>query len=210
MIINASNFATTRRQFLRNMLPAGTMFCLGCSSLFSLNQMSEPSEIKTAKHKFLEDSSMSYKEVHELAFRRLLIPILQNLSNSIGKSEFIGMLMKANSEISTHRGENWAKRVPENDLSTYTSHFKKPSRFSEHTSTYEILEFTEKVVEVKYTECICATIFREANASDIGYAAICHGDFAVAQGFNPKIKLIRTKTLMQGDDCCNHRYVWEG
>ena len=210
MIIKASNFATTRRQFLKNILPAGTTFCLGCISLFALNQISEPSEIKTDKHKFLIDSGMSYKEVHELAFRRLLIPIFQNLSNSIGKNEFIGMLMKANSEFSTHRGQNWAKRVPENDLSTYTSHFKKPSQFSEHTSTYEILEFTENVVEVKYTECICATIFREADASDIGYAAICHGDFAVAQGFNPKIKLIRTKTLMQGDDCCNHRYLWEG
>lgn len=210
MIIKASNFATTRRHFLKNMLPAGTMVCLGCSSLFPFNQVSEPSKIKTAKHKFLEDSGMSYKEVHELAFRRLLIPILQNLSSSIGKSEFIGMLMKANSEISTHRGENWAKRVPENDLATFTANLKNPSRLWEHTCTYEILEFTEKVVELKYTECICATIFREAKASDIGYAAICHGDFAVAQGFNPKIKLTRTKTLMQGDDCCNHRYVLEG
>lgn len=205
-----SNLSSTRRQFLFNVLPAGTMLCLGYSSLFALNQFGEQSEVITAKHKFLEDSGMSYKEVHELAFRRLLIPILQNLSSSIGKSEFIRMLMKANSEISTHRGENWAKRVIENDLSTFTANFKKPSRLWEHTCTYEILEFTEKVVELKYTECICATIFREVIASDIGYAAICHGDFAVAQGFNPKIKLIRTKTLMQGDDCCNHRYVWEG
>jgi len=210
MIIKASNFAASRRQFLKNVLPVGTMFCLGCSNLFALSQVNEQSEVKTAKHKFMEDSGMSYKEVHELAFRRVLIPILQNLANSTGKDELIEMLMKASSEASVHRGENWAKNVPESDLSTFTANFKKPSRFWEHTCTYEILEYTEKVVAVKYTECICATVFREANASDIGYAAICHGDFAVAQAFNPKIKLTRTKTLMQGNDCCNHRYIWEG
>ena len=210
MIIKASNFAASRRKFLKSILPTGTMFCLGCSNLFALSKVNEQSEVKAAKHKFMVDSGMSYKQVHELAFRRLLIPILQNLANSTGKDELIEMLMKANSEASVHRGENWAKRVPENDLSTFTANFKKPSRFFEHTCTHQILEYTEKVVEVKYTECICATIFREANASDIGYAAICHGDFAIAQAFNPKIKLIRTKTLMQGNDCCNHRYILEG
>ena len=210
MIIKASNLASSRRQFLLNILPAGTMLYLGCSNLFALPISADNQKASAEKHKFLEDSGMSYKQVHELAFRRLLIPILQNLANSTGKDELIEMLMKASSEASVKRGENWAKRVPESDLSTFTANFKKPSRFWEHTCTYEILEYTEKVVEVKYTECICATIFREANASDIGYAAICHGDFAIAQAFNPKIKLTRTKTLMQGNDCCNHRYIWEG
>jgi len=210
MIIKASNLGSSRRQFLKNMLPVGTLLCFGCNNLFALSQVNEQSEVKAAKHKFMEDSGMSYKQVHELAFRRLLIPILQNLANSTGKDELIEMLMKASSEASVLRGENWAKRVPESDLSTFTANFKKPSRFFEHTCTYQILEYTEKVVELKYTECICATIFREENASDIGYSAICHGDFAIAQAFNPKIKLIRTKTLMQGNDCCNHRYIWEG
>jgi hypothetical protein len=33
-------------------------------------------------------------------------------------------------------------------------------------------------------------------------------DFGLPVGLNPKFKLIRTKTLMQGHDCCNHRYIW--
>jgi hypothetical protein len=51
--------------------------------------------------------------------------------------------------------------------------------------------------------------FREEDAAGMGYAAICYPDYAVASGFNPKLKLVRTKTLMQGHECCNHRYVME-
>jgi len=59
-------------------------------------------------------------------------------------------------------------------------------------------------------ECLTAEVFREEDAAEIGYATVCHADFALPEGFNPKIKLIRDKTLMQGHDCCNHRYVWTG
>lgn len=30
------------------------------------------------------------------------------------------------------------------------------------------------------------------------------------QDYNPKIKMVRVKTLMKGDVCCNHRYEWTG
>jgi hypothetical protein len=59
------------------------------------------------------------------------------------------------------------------------------------------------------TECLWAKTFLDANAADIGFACVCFPDYAVAQAFNPKMKMIRDKTLMQGHDCCNHRYVIE-
>jgi hypothetical protein len=43
----------------------------------------------------------------------------------------------------------------------------------------------------------------------IGYFLSCYADFASAEMFDPKLRMIRTKTLMQGDDCCNNRYVIE-
>ncbi len=44
-------------------------------------------------------------------------------------------------------------------------------------------------------------------AAELGYAWICHPDFAIATAFNPKMHLKRDTTLMQGESCCNHR--WE-
>ena len=45
--------------------------------------------------------------------------------------------------------------------------------------------------------------------SDIGYANTCHGDFAAAKAFSPKLRLERTKTLMVGDGCCDLKYMWD-
>jgi hypothetical protein len=73
--------------------------------------------------------------------------------------------------------------------------------------TFEIVEDTDQAFETKIAEC-WATTSREADAGDIGYAVICHQDFAAARGLNPKLKMVRSKTLMQGHDCCNHHYVW--
>lgn len=49
--------------------------------------------------------------------------------------------------------------------------------------------------------------FSDADASDIEYASLCYSDYDTAEGFNPKIRLIRPKTLMQGHDCCHFRWV---
>lgn len=86
---------------------------------------------------------------------------------------------------------------------------KSPPPLFQHTLVYEIVEDSPQAFAFRISQCLWAKTFREEDAADIGYAAICHPDFAVARAFNPKLKLIRTKTLMRGHDCCNHRYVME-
>jgi hypothetical protein len=85
-----------------------------------------------------------------------------------------------------------------------------PNGMLENTDPWEIVEDTENVLELRMKECLTAVVFRQENAADIGYATVCHADFALPQGFNHKIRLVRTKTLMEGHDCCNHRYEWTG
>lgn len=163
------------------------------------------------KHKFLEDWRMSFKEVYEFAYKFNYIPILQNLAPYVKNDDFLEILKRAASDEATKSGQADAKKLPKNDFAAFRAEIKKPlDRFWKHVLTLEIVEDTDKAIETKVTECLWAKTFREANASDIGYAIICYPDYASALALNPKLKLIRTKTLMQGNDCCNHRWVWEG
>jgi hypothetical protein len=212
VIIKPSNLASSRREFLLNIFPAGTLFCFGCGNLSAWTAGQEPQKAAEKKHKFLEDSGMSYEEVFNFVFKDDYIPLLQNLAQRLKDIDFIEMLKAVTNEMAMGWGREAARMSSKNDFAAFVSGSKKrfSSPFWSHILTYTIIEDTEKAFEKKYTECLCAKTFREANAPDIGYATQCNGDFGFVEGFNPKIRLIRAKTLMQGDDCCDFRWVWEG
>ena len=67
MIVKTSNLASSRREFLLNILPAGSLFCLGCGNLSAWTVGQEAQKAVEKKHKFLEDSGMSFQEVFEFA-----------------------------------------------------------------------------------------------------------------------------------------------
>jgi uncharacterized protein involved in tellurium resistance len=54
-----------------------------------------------------------------------------------------------------------------------------------------------------------AEIMKYMDTQDIGYTLFCHPDFAMARAMNQNFDLERIKTLMQGDDFCDHKYKWE-
>jgi hypothetical protein len=163
----------------------------------------------TVRHMFLEDSNMSFQEVFDFAYKRL-IPVLQGLARELGEDHFLETLKKVAFESALKAGQATARELACNDLAAFTGSGSEPSHFATHVLTREIVEDTPQAFELRVTECLWAKVFREMGAADIGYALLCHTDYADCQGFNPKIRLIRSKTLMQGDDCCDHRFIWQG
>jgi hypothetical protein len=210
MDMKDASCTSTRRRFLTNALPAGTLLCLGCPALSALGIVQANAQAPSPKHKFTEDSKMSFEEVYKFAYTNGFIPLLKTLANDIGKEKFIEMLKKATSDAAVRGVKEETKNLPKKDLAAFLAGFKADPYFWKHVLTYEFVEDTERAAQIKVTECLWAKTFREAEAADIGYATICYGDYAAAPAFNPKMKMIRTKTLMQGQDCCNHRWVMEG
>ncbi len=153
---------------------------------------------------------MNFDQVYAFAYQEGFIPVMKNLAKDIGHDSFIEMQKKASSEAAVDEVKRSTQNLPKKDLATSLADMKSGSYFWKHVVTYKFVEETDKAAEARITECLWAKTFREMDAADIGYAAICYPDFAAAPAFNPKMKLTRTKTLMQGHDCCNHRWVMEG
>ncbi len=61
-------------------------------------------------------------------------------------------------------------------------------------------------LKMRVTRCMWADEMRKLNAAEIGYVFQCCWDEGFCAGLNPAIRFTRTKTLMQGDDCCDHTY----
>jgi hypothetical protein len=202
-----SSFITSRRQFLSNIIPAGSLFCFGCSNLLALSKFQEKAEIE--KHKFQQNANMTFEQVFRFAYSGY-ISLMQIMLHDMGKDKFIEMLKRAASESAALGAEQLVKSLPKNDLAAFIKLLDNP--LYHNVLTYEVVEQTDNAFEIKVTECLWAKTFREAkqpNAVDIGYASMCHSDYAIAQAFNPKLKMLRDKTLMQGHDCCNHRWILE-
>ena len=62
-------------------------------------------------------------------------------------------------------------------------------------------------IQIYCTKCPMAEVFRSIGRVDLGVQFFCKEDAYIVEGYNPSIRFDRTKTLMEGDDCCDHRYT---
>ncbi len=162
--------------------------------------------VAAERHKFQEDSGMSFEEVFRFGFHPF-INLLQAIWRRPGNERFIDVLQEVSSQVAVESVRNRERRTQDRSLASAVAYLKRPNRFWKNVITVEFVKETPNTCEIKVTECLWARTFREYGAGDIGYACICHPDFATAAAFNPKLRMERTKTLMQGDDYCNHRWI---
>jgi hypothetical protein len=198
-----------RRSFFKVALPGGALLCLGAPCLLRASQIEDKTKATGPKHKFLADSGTSFAELFIMAYAAQ-VPIWRGLEREIGRDKLHEMMKRVIDQPAREQMAEFAKKAGKNDLATYLRDFRNPSRFWQNVLTYEIVEDTPRAFEVKVTECLWAKTYRDAHADDLGFILSCYGDTAAAEAFNPKMRLIRTKTLMQGNEFCNHRYVIEG
>jgi hypothetical protein len=71
---------------------------------------------------------------------------------------------------------------------------------------FTIEEQTSTRLAMRVTRCALADAMRALDAGDVGLAFFCAYDEGFCQGLNPAITFTRTKTLMAGDDSCDHTY----
>ena len=190
-------------------MPACALTCLGARNVWGSDLRGARSLFQDAKHKFDApfDRPLTYRQLFGTRYGEF-IQLAKALEKEMGQEKLMDFL-KRNTEARLFQlGQQQAKQSPDQTFATYVKTFKGPGY--DKTLTMEIVEDSDKVFELKVSECLWAAVFLQAKAGEIGYAAVCFGDYALAQGFNPKIRLVRDKTLMQGHDRCNHRYVWEG
>ena len=218
MIVESSNSPTCRRSFLLNVLPAGSMFCLGYGSLSAMAGGQHTKKTDEKRHRFLEDSGLTMREAFRFAYRWTYIPMMEALAAQVGREKLIELIKEATAAYWSQRTRSMAQRLAKKDLAAFFSwdildtaldNTEHREHFWSLANSPQTIEETPKSYEMKVSECLWAQTFREANAGDIGFASICYGDEAIAAAFDPRLKLIRTKALMRGDDCCHFRWVWE-
>jgi hypothetical protein len=198
MIIKPSNLASSRRQFLARTVPVGALVCMGCKSLFAgLGQ----------ENKFSENPGITTEETYRF-FYGTFIPTLQFLAKSIGRDKLVSELTKASAENYAQMMAAMAKDLPQKDMKAFARLLDgmMAGALSNKAFAYEVVEGSDKVYQMKFTQCLPAKLWREMDAADFGYALECSPVDAMAKAFNPKMKGAVLKTLMKGDSDCLVRF----
>lgn len=200
---------TCRRDFCTRLVPACALSCFGLQHLLASEATADDPVPSGTEHKFRK--VMAQEITHERWMHQKhdkYIGILKHLEKDVGKERLLNMLEKASYEDNVALGKRLSARIP--SLDVFAEPFRNEASNFAHTFVREIVEDSEKAFEIRITECLTEAVFRDADARDLGYACVCHADFGLPVGINPRLRLIRSQTLMQGHDCCNHRYVWDG
>jgi predicted ArsR family transcriptional regulator len=159
------------------------------------------------QHKFdvPQDISMSSRQRAQM-MNRGLAQFIRTLRNELGEPELVRLLNLMSEDIGKQVGARQAQNSPDTSVQSFVQVFRPPN-FAD-SLTHEVVEDTEKVFALEVTECISAEVMQSAGlGGEVGHAAVCNMDYYWPPAFNPSFKMERTKTLMQGHDICNHRYI---
>jgi hypothetical protein len=74
------------------------------------------------------------------------------------------------------------------------------------TMEIENISLNQTCLQFNVTRCGYAEMYERMGIKELGVLLSCGRDFSFMEGFNPQIELIRTKTIMEGDNICDFCY----
>ena len=206
-----SNISVNRREFIAKSIACGAFVGTGCPGLLAMNFQEDVSNPAHDEHKFKNATNFTYEQLFNFTFRSWFISYMKQLQKEIGTKKFLKLLTRAGDAHYRSRVKTNFEKIEDKSVQSLIENFGGTTQKSKFGNAIMIIEIPDKSKNngtVKITECLFAKTFRENDAGDIGYAAICHADFAVAEEFNPHLKLTRNKCLMNGDECCLFEYTY--
>ena len=73
----------------------------------------------------------------------------------------------------------------------------------------EVKEQSDETFAFNVTRCRYAETYKAMGLGEIGHLLSCNRDGAFCEGYDPRLKLERTQTIMQGASHCDFRYRYD-
>lgn len=138
----------------------------------------------------------------------LPIALGKEMMEALGKEKALEMILRSFIKYQSKRLIKGMEHLlpEERDLTVYGTRVKEI--VDSYEGHIELLEASEKAIRMKVKRCIPIEIYKKHGALEMGLK-FCECDYEATKAINPKMKLIRTKTLAAGDDECNHVWIME-
>jgi L-2-amino-thiazoline-4-carboxylic acid hydrolase len=152
-------------------------------------------------------------ELGILARRRIeaaiIAPIYAEMRETIGEDRARAILRRAIRRAAIDAGAEMAARADgEADLESFKAIL--PLWTKDDALTIEIIDDAPGVLDFNVKRCRYAETYHAMGLEDIGEILSCNRDGAFCEGYDPRIQLTRTQTIMSGASHCDFRYRSSG
>src|SRR5574337_1252001 len=129
----------------------------------------------------------------------------EEMSVELGEEKARDILRKAIRRVAIAAGAEMAKRGSGGaDLESFKAVL--PLWAEDDALTFEVVGEKPGAFDFNVTRCRYAETYRAMGLSDIGDILSCGRDGAFCEGYDPRMKLTRTQTIMGGAPHCDFRY----
>ena len=134
--------------------------------------------------------------------------IFAELVAELGEERATALLARAINKLAEQAGAAAAAETPSPGI----EHFAEilPRWAKDDALQIEVLEKTADKLDFNVKRCRYAESYREMGLGALGAVLSCNRDAAFCVGYDPKLKLTRTQTIMGGASHCDFRYRREG
>ncbi|AQZ53658.1 L-2-amino-thiazoline-4-carboxylic acid hydrolase [Martelella mediterranea] len=138
----------------------------------------------------------------------VLASVYQELKARRGEGEARSVIGDAVTRAAIRQGESFAGELDHPaDFADFSAIL--PNWTAGGALEMTVLEAGPETLSFNVTRCRYAEMYRAMGLGDIGDLLSCNRDGAFCEGFNPKMKLRRTQTIMSGASHCDFRYSME-
>jgi hypothetical protein len=141
----------------------------------------------------------------EAAFAR---GVYEEMAAEIGEEKAKAILSRAVVKLAKQAAAEMAREAPEGPS---LDHFEAIQERWTRDDALRIEPVARDATRFEFnvTRCRYAEMYREMGLAELGAVLSCNRDGAFCEGYSPKLKLTRTRTIMGGASHCDFRYRME-
>lgn len=151
-------------------------------------------------------------EISHLQRREIQAPIaaclIRGFARVMGQDRAIEVATAAVQEDAMMAGKIMAEKYGGNSMKEL-GRIVREVWATDDAMTIHFLEETEQHLSFDVTCCGYAELYEQAEMKELGFCLSCCRDESFTKGFNPRMTLLRSQTIMQGASLCDFRFVLE-
>ena len=134
--------------------------------------------------------------------------VYDEMNADLGEAAAKRILSNAVIRLAKQAAADMAKDAPGGEPSLDSFRAIQPRWTAEDALRIDVVKSTGSDFHFNVTRCRYAEMYRSMGLAELGAVLSCNRDGAFCEGYDARLKLQRTQTLMGGATHCDFRYHW--